>query len=96
MKKLRILLSGIVKSILRRGLSSVNSHPRLRQYAVALTQRLGLYSNARAFYSRLKGAPYRPRSRKTSGLTSADLSPRPRQIYTDLKATIELKRRKNG
>ena len=96
MKKLRILLNRVVKSILRRGLSYVNSHPRLRQYAVALTQRLGLYSNARAFYSRLKGAPYRSGKGRLVGATSADITPRARQIYTDLKDAIEHRQRKNG
>jgi len=96
MKKLRILPGRVVKDILRGGMSWVNSHPKLRQYVMAITQRLGLYTVVRVIYSRLEGAPYQPRSRKTSGLTSADLSPRARQIYTDLKATIELKRRKNG
>jgi hypothetical protein len=96
MKKLRILLSGIVKDILRGGMSYVNSQPSLRQYAVAIIQRLGLYSIARAIYSRVKGAYYRSGKRRSHVATPADLSPRARHIYADLKTVIEHRQRKNG
>lgn len=96
MKRFRILLNSPAKEILRRGLSFVNSHPRLRQHTLAIIQRLGLYTIARAFYSRLKGAPYRSSMRGSYGSTPADLSPRARQIYANLKAAIEHKQRENG
>lgn len=72
----------------------------LSRMAKGIIQRLGHYAAVRAFYSRLfwrlKGAPRRSSMRRPYGSIPADLSPRARQIYADLKSAIEHKQRERG
>jgi hypothetical protein len=99
MKKLRMLLNRFVKSIFRRGMSFVYSHPEFRQNSLAIIRRLGLYSVVHAIYSRLNisshqaGAkgPYRFAPSTTSGLT-----PRAFRIYVRLKSLSERQQGKNS
>jgi len=86
----------IVKSILRQGVSFVQSHPRLGQFVIAIIQRLGLFTVVRDLYSRLKGTTNRSRKRRSDGVLSTDLPPRARQIYADLKIAIEHRQGENG
>lgn len=84
---------------LRRGLSFINKHPKLQQYALAIIRKLGLYPLARAIFARATPASNQADKRSIYGFTPTDiaqLSPHARQIYADLKAAIERRQKENG
>jgi O-antigen chain-terminating methyltransferase len=96
LKKLRILLKRLVNRIPRRVLSFINRRPKLRRYALAIINRLGVYSFARALYARVA---YGTGIMGTQNFISTDiahLTPRARQIYANLKAAIETHDKENN
>ena len=83
------------KAVLHRVRTFINTHPKLRCWALATITRLGLYDIARTSYAWLTAATYRSGVRGQHSFVAKDiaqLTPRARRIYADLKAVIEKNR----
>lgn len=94
MSELKSFPSRCTKAFLRRGLSFINTHPKLQRYIMAITRRLGLYRLARTIHARLA-----PSIRTPYGFIPTDiahLSPRARQIHFELKAAMERHQKEMG
>lgn len=87
----RALAKKIGKPVAKRSMAFVNSRPKLRQYIIGLCHRLGFYEKIRRLHRRLHGqsqvTPFEAHFANPQSF--ADLSPRARQFYADLKAAIE-------
>ncbi len=83
------------KALFRGVLSVINSHPKLRRYALAVIYRLGLYGIARRLYARIAGTSIRGQY-SFIATDHAHLTPRARQIYADLKAAIAQHKKENA
>jgi ABC-type Na+ transport system ATPase subunit NatA len=89
------LITRIIKSLLRGGVSFVNHHPKLRLYTVAIVRKVGLSTTARSAYRRLTGARNRKYPNRFIPKDLKHLSPRSRQIYIKLKAALEYHQQEN-
>lgn len=87
------------RGALRRGQAFLKHHPRLQRYVLEIIRRLGLYSLMRDIYVRATHDSSRSNTGNPHGFIPTDiahLSPRARQIYSDLKAAVERHRKENG
>ena len=79
----------LIKPIFQRIIASINARPRIRYMSIMIAHRVGLYSWARSFSSRLSG---RIVHRKRPTLEMQHLTPRARTLYSNLKVAINKKR----
>ena len=80
------------KAVLRHARTFINTHPNVRRCALATISRLGLYEVARTSYAWLSAATYRSGVRGQHNFIAKDiaqLTPRARRIYEDLKAAVD-------
>lgn len=91
-----MLLKRLVKALLRRVLSFINNHPKLRQYVLIIINRLGLYGMACTLYARTAYGEGMRGPHNFIPTDIAHLSPRARQIYADLKAAIDRRQKENN
>lgn len=89
LNKLLVHPKRIIKALLRRVLSFINSQPRLRRYVLAIINRLGLYDIACRLHARLSAALCRSGPYSFIPTDAADLGPHALHIYSDLKTAIE-------
>lgn len=91
----KTLAKKIGKPVVKRSIALVNSWPKLRQCIVGMCHRFGLYEKMRLLHRRLHGqqlmVPFEMHLANPEKF--ADLSPRARRFYADLKTAIEKNKR---
>lgn len=92
---MRLILKRGAKNFLLRTIAFLNCHPHLRAMVRSAIHHIGLGGPARRVSSRLNNANYSRNAVWERGMpcNASQLSPRARQIYHDLKADIENKRK---
>lgn len=90
--RLKALVKKIASPVVKRALAFVNTRPELRQRIINLSHRLGLYKKIHQLYWILQKQNHTvlpPVANYLITNEDASLSPRARQIYSDLKTVIE-------
>ena len=96
--RIKVLIKKIAWSFVHRGLTFFNAHPDLKDQAVVLAQRLGVYQSLRSVYCRLSGHAHLIRDsaghadRPNLPNELSQLTPRAREVYAELTAAIENKK----
>jgi O-antigen chain-terminating methyltransferase len=94
----KVLIKKIARSFVHRGNAFFNAHPALKNRAVVLAQRLGVYQSLRSVYWRLSGHAHPMRAsaghadRPNLPNELSQLTPRAREVYAELTAAIENKK----
>ena len=99
--RLKALVKKIVRQSVRCGAAFLTARPRLRLGCIALISGCRLYDSLQAFFSRCSAqqdsgnSPSGMEQSAASNPTVDQLPPRARQIYADLKAAIERRRKES-